>query len=117
MRAAWVGLGAAAVLSIVWMGAVPGYVYHHQMALAATYADSVAASCHESHADRTGNIDCRKMSAAAFDTALDPIVKTWPVGGPYLYAGVMLLLLWAIAGGIAFTIDWLRRGFGLYRSA
>jgi hypothetical protein len=29
----------------------------------------------------------------------------------------MLLLLWAIAGGIAFTIDWLRRGFGLYRSA
>jgi hypothetical protein len=57
------------------------------------------------------------MSAAAFDTALDPIVKTWPVGGPYLYAGVMLLLLWAIAGGIAFTIDWLRRGFGLYRSA
>jgi hypothetical protein len=117
MRATRVGFGAAILLSIVWMSAVPDYVYRHQMTVATAYAESVAASCHESHADRSGGIDCRKMGAAAFDTALDPIVKTWPVGGPYLYAGVMLLLLWAIAGGIAFTADWLRRGFGLYRSA
>jgi hypothetical protein len=117
MRATRVGFGVAILLSIVWMSAVPDYVHRHQMTVATAYAESVATSCRESHAERTGGIDCRKMSAAAFDAALDPIVKTWPTGGPYLYAAVMLLLLWAIAGGIAFTIDWLRRGFGLYRSA
>jgi hypothetical protein len=117
MRASRVGLLAALLLSVLWMSAVPDYVYRQEMTVATSYADSVAVSCRESHADKTADVDCRRLSAAAFDTALDPIMKTWPVAGPYIYASVMLLLLWAIAAGVAFTVDWLRRGFALFRSA
>ncbi len=117
MRAKRIGLGAALLLSIVWMSDVPDYVYRQQVSVANAYAERALAACRAAHVEDTDGLQCKRASTAAFDSALDPIVRMWPSWGPTLYAAVALLLVWAVAGGIALTVDWLRRGFALFRSA
>ncbi len=117
MRAKQIVFGAALLLSIVWMSEVPDYVYRQQVSVANAYAENALAACRPSHVEDTAGFECKRAGAAAFDSALDPIVRMWPSWGPTLYAAVSLLLIWAVAGGIALAIDWLRRGFALFRSA
>ncbi|MBS0519960.1 MAG: hypothetical protein JSR90_14805 [Proteobacteria bacterium] len=117
MRPLWIALAAAFTLSAVWMSLVPGYIYRQQVSVATSTADNALASCRASHVQETAGLDCKRVSAVAFDAALDPIVRMWPAWGPILYAVVALILVWAVAAGVALTIDWLRRGFALWRSA
>lgn len=97
------GLGAAVLLSGLWMWTVPDYVHRYEISAASAYAENVALSCRDARA--ADGVECERLGAAAFDTALDPVVKEWRVGGPFAYAGAMLILLWATVGGIALTID------------
>ncbi|SKA34073.1 hypothetical protein SAMN02745126_05470 [Enhydrobacter aerosaccus] len=117
MRPIWIALAVALALSTVWMSQVPDYVYRRQVSIATTYADTALADCRAAHVEDTTGIECKRLSAIAFDAALDPIVRLSPTWGPTIYAAVALMLIWAMAGGIALSIDWLRRGFGLWRSA
>jgi hypothetical protein len=117
MRRIWIAVAAASVLSVFWMSTVPDHIRRQQFAVATGYAESALTSCRAAHIEESSGFDCRRVEAIAFESALDPIVRMWPTWGPRLYAGVGLALIWAIALGIAFAADWLRRGFRLWHTA
>lgn len=117
LRPIWVALAAAVALSGFWMSEVPDYIYRQEIVAAASHADSAFQSCRSARVEDTVGLNCDRVRSIAFDAALDPIMRLWPQWGPILYAFVALILVWAIAAGFAFTIDWLRRGVTLWRSA